>query len=255
MIRKAAVLQDEVALRFRERKANWKTVVAFILIFFLSACEAKGEYRLPYFDNTSVAITADADTHANPAKSMYDMVASPPTGLIVAAAPGWVRFIEDSNSGIGSGPNNYVWIEHPYPYCQDPQDPQRADWPGKPQDYSQTCTPCDEEYCNEWTVYAHFATGTVSGSGFLIEGLSEGDWVDAGDIIGIEGAVGQAQGVHLHWHVAVIDPNVTPDQHGYYEAWVNQPGIADPELIPLVCHAGGKNVLKTGNTYTAAPCP
>jgi murein DD-endopeptidase MepM/ murein hydrolase activator NlpD len=188
---------------------------------------------------------------------MYDMVDNEPPGFIVAAAAGWVRFIEDSHSQSGTGlPNNYVWIEHPYPYCQDPQDPQRAAWPGKPQNFDQTCIPCNKAYCNEWTVYAHFLTGTVTDASVFGAGLNVGDWVEAGQYLGMEGAVGHTDGVpHLHWHVAVLDPSITPDEAGYYQDWVNQPGVSDPELIPLVCHADGTTLLFTNGSYTAAPCP
>ena len=50
--------------------------------------------------------------------------------MVVAAADGWIRFIVDSNTGHTTG-NNFVWIEHPAPYCQ----AAGVTWPGKPANY------------------------------------------------------------------------------------------------------------------------
>lgn len=227
-------------------------VSALLLLAVLTAC-AEGEYRLPYPDGTDVFVTRDFITHTGPSASMYDMKAVDPPALITASASGWVRFIEDGNTGHGEGDNNYIWIEHPYPYCQNPNDPARATWPRKPADYDRTCKPCLRRYCNEWTVYAHMETNSVTGTGPFFAGLEEGDWVEAGQLLGIESDIGHANGVHVHWHVAVIDPEWTPSAMGDYEAALEEGGW--PERIPVVCTAAGKQVLWRNFTYTAAPCP
>jgi hypothetical protein len=85
-------------------------------------------------------------------------------------------------------------------------------------------------------------------------GLSEGDWVEAGTFLGYEDKVGEASGVHLHWHVAVIPPDTQPTYNGYYLDYVNDTG-EKPEVIPIVCHEGGRSVLWRDTTYTAAGCP
>jgi hypothetical protein len=227
----------------------------FLVLFIvplLTAC-AKGEYRIPYSNNTEVFITADFVTHDGPAARMYDMKDVNPPAFIRAAAAGWVRFIEDSNTTHEGGNNNYVWIEHPYPFCQNPNDPARATWPAKPADYDQTCKPCPRRFCNEWTIYAHMAAGSVTGTQEGAAGLSEGDWVEAGRHLGVESDIGQADGVHLHWHVAVIDPEWTPSVNGDYETFINTG--SRPEKIPVVCTSSGKRVLWRNVTYTAVPCP
>ncbi len=230
------------------------------LTILMAACTAScaaatGRYQLPYMYNTEVVVTADPRNHANPPQDMYDMRASGPVGLIAAAADGWVRFIEDGCTKKNSGPNNYVWIEHPYPFCQDPDDRMRATWPGKPIDYDRTCTPCEDTFCNEWSVYAHMATDSVTNGGNIIyKELRVGDWVTAGQIIAVEGEIGSVDARSLHWHVAVIDPTVEPDQDGYYSDWAKEPDFTDPEVVPLVCHRDGATYLLEGRTYYAAPC-
>ena len=85
--------------------------------------------------------------------------------------------------------------------------------------------------------------------------LSEGQWVEAGAFLGYEDQVGQATiGDHLHWHVAVIPPDTQPTYNGYYLDYVDATGI-QPEVIPIVCHAGGQSVLWRFGVYIAAGCP
>ena len=82
----------------------------------LAGC-AQGEYRMPYENGTVVEVVNDHVTHSSPKAYMYDIKAQSPTpAAIVAAAPGWIRFIDDSHEEPTSD-NNYVWIEHPYPFC------------------------------------------------------------------------------------------------------------------------------------------
>ena len=66
--------------------------------------------------------------------------------------------------------------------------------------------------------------------------------------------MGEASGDHLHWHVAVIPPDTQPTYNGYYLEYVEDTGI-QPEVIPIVCHAGGQSVLWRFGIYTAAGCP
>jgi hypothetical protein len=182
---------------------------------------------------------------------MYDLEArNASPGVVVAAAPGWIRFIEDGNQEP-TNDNNFVWIEHPYPFC--PVRADRSDWPGKPANYDATCIPCDREFCNEWTTYAHFAKGSVRGDAMR----SEGDWVEAGDFLGFEDEVGVAYGVHLHWHVSVMPPTAFPICNGHYlpcDAIFDAELSELPEVIPLVCHQDGPSVLWRTGTYTAAAC-
>ncbi len=224
------------------------TLPALVGTILLMAGCAQGEYRMPYENGTVVEVATDHVTHSSPKAYMYDLVAQNPAPVaIVAAAPGWIRFIEDSHEEP-TNDNNYVWIEHPYPFC--PVDARRADWPGKPANYGSTCIPCDRDFCNEWTTYAHMTKNSVRGNA----GLSEGDWVEAGDFLGYEDEVGVASGEHLHWHVAVIPPDTQPTFNGYYLEYVETTGL-QPEVIPIVCHEGGRSVLWRTGSYTAAGCP
>ncbi len=216
-------------------------------ISLLAGC-AQGSYRMPYENGAVVEVFNDHVSHSSPPAYMYDISAqSPARAAIVAAAPGWVRFIDDSHQEP-TDDNNYVWIEHPYPFC--PVDDRRAEWPGQPSNYAATCVPCDRDFCNEWTTYAHMTRNSVR----VDAGLSEGDWVEAGDFLGYEDEVGVASGVHLHWHVAVIPPDTVPTHNGYYWDYVVDSG-EQPEVIPIVCHQGGRSVLWRTGVYTAAGCP
>lgn len=232
----------------RLRYPGCAAVHALIATTLVLAGCAQGEYRMPYANGTVVDVSSDHVTHDTPVAYMYDLVAqnaSKPE--VVAAAAGWIRFIEDDNEEPTLN-NNYVWIEHPAPFC--PVDPGRAHWPGKPSNYDSTCVPCDREFCSEWTTYAHMTKDSVRGDA----GLSEGQWVEAGTFLGYEDDVGDASGEHLHWHVAVIPPDTQPTYNGYYLDYVDDTGI-QPEVIPIVCHAGGQSVLWRFGVYTAAGCP
>jgi murein DD-endopeptidase MepM/ murein hydrolase activator NlpD len=216
-------------------------------ISLLGGC-AQGTYRMPYENGAVVRVTNDHVTHASPEAYMYDISAQTASRTaIVAAAPGWIRFIDDSHQEP-TLENNYVWIEHPYPFC--PVDNSRSEWPGKPSNYDATCIPCERDFCNEWTTYAHMTRDSVR----VDAALSEGDWVEAGAFLGYEDEVGDADGVHLHWHVAVIPPDTQPTYNGYYQDYYVETGQR-PEVIPIVCHQGGQSVLWRTGVYTAAGCP
>ncbi|MDX1479138.1 MAG: M23 family metallopeptidase [Saprospiraceae bacterium] len=138
-----------------------------------------GLYRIPYADGTVVEVTNGYLQH-NP-EGMYDLrgvLGS--TYQIVAAADGWIRWIEDDftqECWCCWQSNNFVIIEHPN---------------------------------GEWTNYTHMETGTVTA-----QGLNVGDWVSAGTVLGTEGSVGCSTGPHLHFVVASeVDPAAPFDTIG-----------------------------------------
>lgn len=239
----------------------------------LSACGTAGQlYRLPYSNGTEVTITVDHTDHTTPTAEMIDMAATLPTQVLVAAADGWIREIKDTAStNISSDPtatNNYVWIEHPLDYCQPPGNSRPGGIATQPGD----CRSCNEGLgkCNEWTLYAHMAQGSVRGSPPNGAGLSEDQWVEAGTPIGIEGNVGFAPcsastagqplcGRHVHFAVFQIDRDtvsggtLSPSDDGDYEAYVELFGRV--ELIPTFCTAAGLRDPVTGETHIASACP
>ena len=201
-------------------RCRWIEVSCMILL--LTGC-AVGQYRMPFENGTIVVVNRDHVNHDDPPAYSYDIEAlNPIPGSIVAAAPGIVRFVVEGNAEP-TNDNNYVWIEHPqYSY------------------------ECGGEFCTEWTVYAHFEQNSVA--------VEPGNIVLAGSFLGIESDVGDAQGRHLHWHVAILPPYIEPTFNGYYLEYWEALGEG-PELIPIVCHQGGESVLWRNSTYTAAGCP
>lgn len=136
---------------------------------------SEGLYRIPYTDGTYLNVTNGYLEH-NPV-GMYDLAGTFGTEpyQIVAAADGWIRWIEESFSEecwCCWESNNYVVIEHPN---------------------------------GEWTNYTHFATGSVSLFGHAVN-----DWVTAGTVLGNEGSVGCSTGPHLHFVVAKVDDPADP---------------------------------------------
>jgi murein DD-endopeptidase MepM/ murein hydrolase activator NlpD len=212
-----------------------------------------GVYRIPYSDGTNLVVTQDHHDHTPPDR--IDMSAGE-GAQVVAAASGWIRAIVDHhgsspNAGDGldingnpqddtlehscgnnapentvvgscSDYNNYVWIEHPN---------------------------------GEWTKYTHFGTGTVqlaSPAGF---GWSVGDWINAGEVLGLESDIGQASSTsgnpafHLHFEVAV------PNTPGTPLVWTARGGFFQngSNVVPLTC--GIPNNLYVSQTnYVANPC-
>jgi hypothetical protein len=219
--------------------------------------QSLGIYRIPYGDGTNVGVNNDVHNHNN----AYDLAAGVGSP-IVAAASGWIRAIvehngNDPNPGDGldaqgnpygdpdagdalehacltndpgttvpGGPdtcgdyNNYVWIEHPN---------------------------------GEYTKYSHVGTGTVSDNGW-----SEGDWINAGELIGLENDPGAAscgdcdpddRAYHLHWEVAFAnDPNDALEW-GLLGGFI-QNGSRVPAVI---CDIPGNELLE-GNNHIANPC-
>jgi hypothetical protein len=206
---------------------------------------AFGSYRLPYADGTDVHVNRDFTTHVPIGR--YDLKGHGGGPYsVVAAADGWIRFIVDSNAGHTTGNNNYVWIEHPYPFCQ----AAGVTWPGKPADYAQTCIPCLNDRCNEWTKYSHMSTDSTT----VDAGVAVGDWVAAGTFLGYEDDIGHASGDHLHWEVAKLDPDnpLSDYADGYTFDWSSGGWVGSPNVLPSICGVG---ILYDGDTHTAGPCP
>jgi murein DD-endopeptidase MepM/ murein hydrolase activator NlpD len=221
-----------------------------------------GIYRIPYADGTSVTVTNDHHDH-NPVNRI-DMAAANANMQIVAAASGTIRGIVDwhgDSNGLGDGMaadssaaqfnggddslehscqdavdgggnripnsvvvglcsqyNNYVWIEHPN---------------------------------GEWTKYTHFATGSVTANNWQV-----GDWINVGEVLGIESDIGFASGRHLHFEVGLPnDPtDLTPFTRlgGFMVRQTNSFGI---NLVPRVCNASDVDFLyATGDNFVVAPC-
>lgn len=202
-----------------------------------------GIYRIPYANGSTVIIGNDHHTH-DPVNRI-DMNGDVANLQVVAAAAGTIRAILDrhgDSGGNGDGLsadgtqahddalehacqddtavindcqdyNNYVWIEHPN---------------------------------GEWTKYTHFQTGSVTANGWQV-----GDWINAGQVLGIEGDVGRASGRHLHFEVGLpADPaDLTPfSELGGFMV----PNFGD-NLVPRIC--GIEDMLFVEDEeYTAAAC-
>ncbi len=175
---------------------------------------SKGIYRIPFEGGTDVEITGDHFTHCP--RGRIDMVGDDDN--IVAAADGWIREIVDTNSeqctcdGNAFCENNYIWMEHAN---------------------------------GEWTKYTHMQTNSVPSS------LNDDDWVSVGTLLGLQGDVGCAGGVHLHFEVAQpIDTNtLIYDPIGGYinDTWAQN-------VIPVICGIVG-NVFEADESYIANDCP
>lgn len=250
-----------------------RLILLLMLPVLVTACGTAGQlYRLPYTDGTEVTIVVDHTDHSTPTAEMIDMRATQPNQVLVAAAEGWIREIKDSaTTNVSSDPqatNNYVWIEHPLDYCQPPQNVR----PGGITTGQSDCRSCPEGLgrCNEWTLYAHMAPGSVTGNPPTGAGLVIDQWVEAGTPIGIESNIGFAPcsaqtagqplcGRHVHFTVFQIDRDTIsggtqpPTENGDYEPYVTVFGR--PELVPTFCTQVGLREPVTGETHVAAACP
>lgn len=202
-----------------------------------------GIYRIPYADGSEVTVTRDHHEHTPP--NRIDMAGDTSDLEIVAAASGTIRAIVDRHGnapGAGDGLsadgsvahtdsleqsctddetvvgscsdyNNYVWIEHPN---------------------------------GEWTKYSHLGTGTVTDNGWEV-----GDWIEAGDVIGVEGDVGAASGRHLHYEVGVPDDPEEPTP------FTELGGFMVPDFgvnrVPRTCDIPDLLYVDDAE-YTANPC-
>jgi murein DD-endopeptidase MepM/ murein hydrolase activator NlpD len=207
---------------------------------------AFGKYRVPYEDGTEVKVSDDGDFETHNGRYDLDGQNDPPY-TIVAAADGWIRSLVDTNEeNPDEDPhthNNYIWIEHPYPFCQPPG----VNWTTKPADYDETCIPCLGRSCNEWTKYSHMRKGSSTAAGRVV-----GQFVSAGVPLGIEGDVGHANGEHLHWAVSKMgSPAGMPDPDGNMPNCCAGDWVFAPFVLPSICGVG---VMKEGMTFTAAPC-
>lgn len=232
-------------------------------LLLVAACSNPTErpYRLPYAAGTEVTITNDHIDHSTPDADMFDMRATDAGRLVVAAAPGWVREIEDSKDS-SSSTNNYVWIEHPLDYCQPPGG--ITTMPAPPTE-CRTC-PRGVGKCNEWSLYAHMEQGSVTSR------VSLNQWVEEGQPIGVEGDVGFTPcgngqrgdcGRHLHFAVFTIDRDALsatglPTDDGDYEDYATFQemfGDGRPERVPLFCTSAGLRLVRSGQTHVPGPCP
>lgn len=216
-----------------------KTYVFIILQFIIGNCISaqhfgfsSGLYRLPYANSVNMTVGSDVYTHSPRGK--YDLVTSASNPTIVAAADGWVRWIQEdfdtSCVTIQGGQiisccwqfNNFVVIEHPN---------------------------------GEWSQYTHMDEGSTSNAG-----ISMNEWVTAGTPLGTEGTVGCSTGDHLHFEVSrPFDPDVPFDTIGGFLNEQSGTSIAEM-LIPVIGGIGTSMPwMQTGNVHAAGPsddnCP
>jgi murein DD-endopeptidase MepM/ murein hydrolase activator NlpD len=179
---------------------------------------SQGIYRLPYLDGTEVKVFDDFTSHRPRGRIDLFAINAPEPRRVLAAAPGRVMAIQDAYGEQQTGRaaaechNNYVWIAHPN---------------------------------GEWTNYSHLARGSVSGYAKLKVGII----VQAGTLLGIEGAVGCAMLDHVHFEVAVPDPKAPIDAGGFLKD--NEGGKR--ERNPRFCNVPGGTAVKDA-TYIAAKC-
>jgi murein DD-endopeptidase MepM/ murein hydrolase activator NlpD len=165
--------------------------------------KSSGFYSFPYEAGTSVHVTNDAITHT-PVNRIDMSGTSGGPYKVVAAAAGRVKYVVDNHTGDGCANNNYVWIAHSN---------------------------------GEWTKYTHIATNSATNQA----GIAVGDWVRAGQFIGIESDVGCASGDHVHFEVGVPDDLSDPIQlSGGYIKGIN--------LVPKVCGIAGQTFV-AGEDY------
>ncbi|MFT4166134.1 MAG: choice-of-anchor D domain-containing protein [Microlunatus sp.] len=182
-----------------------------------SSRRAHGVYRVPYDSGIKVKVIGDDGSHFPPFR--YDLKGTDrENGVyeIVAAAAGIVRRLVDNfNQNRPDGNpcnNNYVWLEHPN---------------------------------GEWTKYTHLRQGSATAAGLVRDRQ-----VAAGARLGIEGDVGCAHGQHLHFEVAIPDPNLRDP--------IDSDGFIIPDhrrnRIPWICGIEGRQFVD-GRTVTARAHP
>lgn len=179
---------------------------------------SEGHYRLPFDDGIRVKVFDDAATHRPKGRIDLFAVDGRKPYRVVAAAAGRIVAIQDAYAEQQSGRaakdchNNYVWIEHPN---------------------------------GEWTNYSHLAQGSVTG----LAHRKVGDEVRAGDLLGIEGAVGCAMLEHVHFEVARPATPEAIDAGGF----LRDNDDAQRERTPRFCSIPGGVVVKD-QVYVAQAC-
>jgi hypothetical protein len=200
---------------------NFFGLTQFVCLYCTDTLQAQqyrfsdGLYSIPYSNGTSVKVTTNVWNHAP--LGCFDMHGE--GGIvysIVAAAGGWIRAIRDNNSMTCGGAsccndkNNYIILEHAN---------------------------------GEWSSYVHLRQNSITNLGHNVD-----DWVDAGTVLGLEGAVGCATGSHLHLEVS--RPSDATDAFDAFDGVLRRKG----ELLnPVFCGAPFGYLL-SGSTYTAGAC-
>jgi len=171
--------------------------------------QSAGIYRIPYGDGISVTVNNDVHNHNN----AYDMTAGVDQPL-VAAASGWIRAIVEHNGNEPNPGDGLDALGNPYADGPAGDSLEHACLSNDPGNTVPAGTICSDynnyvwiEHPNgEYTKYSHVGTGTVTDAGW-----SEGDWIEAGEVIGLENDPGAAscggcgpleRAFHLHFEVA-----------------------------------------------------
>lgn len=199
-------------------KTAFTLLICFCGIHLLQAQQFRfsdGLYRIPYANGTTVEVTSNVWNHSP--LGCFDMHGEGAIVYdIVAAAGGWIRAIRDNNSVSCGGTsccndkNNYIIIEHPN---------------------------------GEWSSYIHLRQNSITSLGH-----EEDDWVDAGRVLGLEGAVGCATGNHLHLEVS--RPFDNNDAFDDYDGVLRRHG----ELLNPVFCSVSTGYFISGLSYTAGSC-
>lgn len=227
-----------------------------------AAATTSGIYRMPYADGTVFDVWQDHHTHS-PNTDRTDLSAG--TGAtIVAAAGGWIRYIRDHNGdtfgrGDGLAHDSLTVQDDDLEHACSNNNPQVPADPPNP--IVGTCAQYNNyvwiEHPNgEWTKYTHFGTGTVT----IDNGWQVDDWVDAGEVLGLEDDIGAASGSpsasHLHLEAAQANnPNaatlpLTSRKTGFVDLSLAV------NLVPRTCDEDGNIFLYDvdNDDLTANPC-
>lgn len=211
---------------------------------------SKGAYRIPYTDRTEVRFSNDHTNHPT-TLNRVDMSGINGSGnyQVVAAGDGWFDRIVDTNNTFCPRPPD------------DPGDPSPCDGYSGP---AASCCVRDDPTCNaacannfvwirhtngEFTKYSHVQFNSVAGLGW-----SEGDFIQSGEVLGLEGDVGFAGGPHVHFEVAYPhDPSNYLNSAGFLVD-DGDPTTTDYDRqnrIPYFCDIG---FAVGGAQVTAANC-
>jgi murein DD-endopeptidase MepM/ murein hydrolase activator NlpD len=207
---------------------------------------SKGRYRLPYANGTTVRANNDHTNHPA-ALNRIDLGGRNGSNyVIVAAADGWLRIIEDDNT---------LWCPN-----ADPGDPD-------PCEGVANCCERDDVSCNadcknnfvwiehpngEWTKYSHMRTGSVADNGHM-----QDDFVQAGEALGIEGRVGLAGGNHLHFEVAVPNDGLNSFTDDGFLVGDGDPTTNDynrQNRVPAFCVGPDGPIWTDGDQFVSANC-